>query len=72
METQIQFAYISSEKFKLARPNPSLSIYRNINNGEWLMYRGVFEKGEMLRWIMGNVNDPLKEFKGEELDEFFV
>ncbi len=31
--TEVQFIFIPSEKFNLTRPNPSLSIYRKINNG---------------------------------------
>jgi hypothetical protein len=36
------------------------------------MYRGIFEKRQILNWITSNVVDPLHELTGEELDEFFV
>lgn len=36
------------------------------------MYKGVFEKGEMFKWMRDNVVDPLEELTGEQIDEMLV
>lgn len=72
LSTEVQFYFIPADKFNLTRPNPSLSIYRKINNGEWLMYKGIFEKTEIINWVLKNTVDPLKDLTPEEIDSFFV
>jgi hypothetical protein len=62
--TSMEFYFIPSDKFKLVRPNPSLSIYRNIRKGEWLIYQGIYDQQQMQQWIYKNSVDPLKDLNG--------
>ncbi len=68
----MEFYFIPSDKFKLVRPNPSLSIYRNIRKGEWLIYQGIYDQQQMQQWIYKNSVDPLKDLNGQEVEEIFV
>ena len=75
--------------FKLARPNPSVSLYRRrsewreINNheeqgdighndGEWLIYKGIYNAEHIAEWVRKNSYDPLVDLKGQIIDSFFV
>ena len=43
------------------RPTPSISIYRNIAGGDWVAYKGQFNKQEIQRWIKRNIFEHLPE-----------
>ena len=36
------------------------------------MYKGIFEKNEIINWVLKNTVDPLKELTPDQIDSFFV
>jgi hypothetical protein len=47
---------------------PSVSIFRKIGEGDWLLYRGAFAPSEIDRWIKRHITEQLPELVVEELD----
>lgn len=64
----IEFLHVPAAKFKLNRPVPSLSLFRRIGEGDWLLYRGAFAPAEIDRWVRRHVTEQLPELTAEELE----